>query len=157
MWTGGACRTSIRWHRTSRAAGGLRKAVRGAQPTTGRLGGWLDLAKAGTVNERGNFCGNCGSPRPQRGLDLRYAGTVNRNFCGNCKEETVATNAAHSAVGKYARIHKDCDRGDRRGAKRKKTRGIEKGTAAWRREQTYLERQNCGSERKEKDRKNGII
>ena len=54
----------------------------GAQPPQGgTVGGWT--CSCGTVNQ-GNFCGNCGSPRPQKDWTCS-CGTVNSgNFCSNC-------------------------------------------------------------------------
>ena len=68
---------------------------------------------------------------------------------------TAIAPASAAFAEEAARYIQDCDRGDRRGTKRKKDKRHRKGTAAWRREQTH-ERQTAVRSVK-KGQKNGII
>ena len=61
--------------------GGMGAQQSAQPPQGGTAGGWT--CSCGTVNQ-GNFCGNCGSPRPQQDWTCS-CGTVNSgNFCSNC-------------------------------------------------------------------------
>lgn len=58
-----------------------RQNVQGGTRMNPAQAGWV--CSCGSVNE-GNFCGNCGKPRPQAEWTCS-CGAVNRgNFCGNC-------------------------------------------------------------------------
>ena len=61
--------------------GGMGAQQSGQPPQGSMADGWT--CSCGTVNQ-GNFCGNCGSPRPQQDWTCS-CGTVNSgNFCSNC-------------------------------------------------------------------------
>ena len=61
--------------------GGMGAQQSGQPPQGSMADGWT--CSCGTVNQ-GNFCGNCGSPRPQQYWTCS-CGTVNSgNFCSNC-------------------------------------------------------------------------
>ena len=61
--------------------GGMGAQQSGQPPQGSMADGWT--CSCGTVNS-GNFCGNCGSPRPQQDWTCS-CGTVNSgHFCSNC-------------------------------------------------------------------------
>ena len=80
--TGGSMQNLYQMAQNQQGGGQPPQGSMGAQPPQGgTAGGWT--CSCGTVNQ-GNFCGNCGSPRPQQDWTCS-CGTVNSgNFCSNC-------------------------------------------------------------------------